>query len=82
MDGPVGQMHRIQSNQRCLGLLEMFRLHMMIGEHLRAAEKTGEHDFAAGGVALDALHQVVRNDAEQQAQFEDVPAFVPQNGNA
>ena len=55
---------------------------MMVCEYLRAAEKSGEHDLAAGRMPLHALHQVIRHDAEQQPQFEYVPALVSKDGDA
>src|SRR5665213_478202 len=48
-------------------------------KNARAAEETREDHFAAAGFACDVLHQVVRDDAENRTQLENVPAQLAQN---
>jgi hypothetical protein len=47
----------------------------MMGKNSGAAEKAGEDNVAASGFSSAGAKQVWRNDAEERAEFENVPAF-------
>src|SRR5690349_8321129 len=48
-------------------------------ENTRAAEKAGEHYVASGRIRSAGGKQVGRDDTQQGAQLEDVPAFASEN---
>jgi hypothetical protein len=45
-----------------------------------AAEEARENHFKAGDVARAGVHQIVGDDAQQRAEFEDVPGILSENG--
>src|ERR1700675_1989445 len=75
-------MRNAKPRQSSLSSRKMFRIRMMVRKNARAAEETGEHHVAASGIRGTASQQVRRNNAQQRAQLENVPALAPQYGNA
>src|SRR5271168_1653567 len=54
---------------------------MMMRKYARAAEESGKHNVAPGGVRRARRQQIRGDDPQQRTQFEDVPSFTPQDGN-
>jgi hypothetical protein len=61
------------------GDLEVFEL--VMGQDGGAAEEAREHDLKAGGVASKERHQIIGNDAEEGAEFDNVPAVAAEDGD-
>ena len=70
----VRQMRDFEHRQRLFGFLMHLRSDFLMRPDADAREETGQRDIAAGDVASATGHQVARNDAEQLAQLENVPA--------
>src|SRR6266849_10663174 len=46
-----------------------------------AAEKTRQDNVASASIACAHGHKIVRDNAQQRTQLEDIPALLPQNGH-
>src|SRR5580698_3167232 len=75
------QMRDSELSQRSLGTFSIVRIYHVIGEYTRATEKSRQHHVHAAGLASAQRHHVVRYDAEQRAQFKDVPTLLAKNGH-
>src|SRR5882762_9871716 len=78
-DGAFGEMSDSKPLEHGVGAHPVRGLDRLVIEDAGAAEETGENDFAAARLARAVGHQVVRYDAEDGAQLEDVPSVEPQN---
>ncbi len=58
--------------------IELIGFEVMIRENSQTAEKSGKNDIPPRGAGPASRHQIVGNNAQQQAQrVEDVPALFP-----
>src|SRR5467141_284951 len=78
-DGAVREMWDSKPLEHGVGAHPVLWLDSLVIEDACTAEETGDNDFAAARVARAVGHQIVRYDAENGAQFEDVPSVAPQN---
>src|SRR5713226_3474919 len=78
-NGALGQMRHSQAFEHGVGALSVRGLDGLMVEDPRAAEESGEDDFAAARLARAIEHQVVRYYAKHGAQLKDVPSIAPQN---
>ncbi len=62
-----------------VGALALLGFDGLVVKNARAAEKAGEHHLAPAGFARNVLHQVIRNDAQDRAQLENIPARLAQD---
>lgn len=67
--------------ERGLCSRQMHRIRMVMRENARAAEESGEHHVASCGIGGAGSEQVRRNDAQERAQFENVPALAAEDRN-
>ena len=67
--------------QSRVGQFEVFKVDFVVRKNPCAAEEPGQHYVPTAGVTGTPGHQVVRNDAQQRAQLENIPALLPQDGD-
>jgi hypothetical protein len=72
---------RSARSERGVAAGEEIRIGFVMREDARAAEEAGEDDVAAGRIGGAGGEQVGRDDAEQGAEFEDVPALFAEDGD-
>ena len=82
LHGALRQMGDSELGQGGLGQLSVFGIDRVVREDARAAEKAGQHHVHAAGLTGTRRHQVVGHDAQQGAQFENVPVPLAENGHA
>lgn len=74
-DWTVCEMGNAQAFESAIGESQLLWVRMMMGKNSGTTEKAGDDDVPAGGFGGAGAEQVRRDDAEEGAEFENVPAF-------
>lgn len=79
--GALREVGDAEALERGLRARQVAGIGMVMRENARAAEESGQHYVASGGVRGAGSEQIRRDDAQQGAQLENVPALAPENRN-